>query len=357
VIAYDEVGGVADLPAGVTDEHGRGAYRLKKRRDKALFGYNLGPHSWKQFLHPPIITQFRAHREDGVFDVSISREPPPRYAFLGVRPCELAALAVQDRVFLGGPYTDPIYQARREPAFLVAVACQQASATCFCAAVGTGPLLPAGYDLALTEILEHKQHYFLLEIGSERGAEVAAQLPLAPVGDDEIAAAARATERARTQMERVAPLDGVREALAENYEHPRWEDVANRCMSCANCTMVCPTCFCTTIEDTTDLSGHEAERRRRWDSCFTADFSYIHGGSVRASVMSRYRQWLTHKLSTWHEQFGVTGCVGCGRCITWCPAAIDIREEAMAIAQSGAPEGVAAAPAVAPDAIFPEWRD
>jgi formate hydrogenlyase subunit 6/NADH:ubiquinone oxidoreductase subunit I len=107
--------------------------------------------------------------------------------------------------------------------------------------------------------------------------------------------------------------------------------VAQRCLACTNCTLVCPTCFCVAVEDTTDLAGDHVERHRRWDSCFTAGHSYVHGGSVHASTASRYRQWMTHKLSTWFDQFGSSGCVGCGRCIAWCPAAIDITEEAAAI--------------------------
>jgi formate hydrogenlyase subunit 6/NADH:ubiquinone oxidoreductase subunit I len=136
------------------------------------------------------------------------------------------------------------------------------------------------------------------------------------------------------QMGRSLNTIGIKDLLYRNAEHPRWDEVATRCLSCANCTMVCPTCFCTTVEDVTDLTGEHAERWRKWDSCFTMDFSYIHGGSVRPSVKARYRQWLTHKLASWIDQFGVSGCVGCGRCITWCPAGIDITEEVRAIRDS-----------------------
>ena len=104
--------------------------------------------------------------------------------------------------------------------------------------------------------------------------------------------------------------------------------MAERCLACGSCTSVCPTCFCVTTEDFTDLAAGLSRRVRRWDSCFSVDFTYIHGGNVRTSIAARYRQWLTHKLGSWHEQFGTPGCVGCGRCITWCPAGIDITEEA-----------------------------
>ena len=115
--------------------------------------------------------------------------------------------------------------------------------------------------------------------------------------------------------------------LYRNYNNERWQDLAQRCLDCGNCTMACPTCFCSKVEDITDLTGDHAERWREWDSCFTMDFSYIHGGSVRATTRSRYRQWLVHKLATWLDQFGSSGCVGCGRCITWCPVGIDLTEE------------------------------
>jgi sulfhydrogenase subunit beta (sulfur reductase) len=133
-------------------------------------------------------------------------------------------------------------------------------------------------------------------------------------------------------MGRYLETEGLASLLKSSPDHPRWDDVARRCLNCANCTLVCPTCFCTTVEDTTDLSGQHAERWRLWDSCFTLGFSYIHGGSVRSSAKSRYRQWLTHKLSNWHDQFDTPGCVGCGRCISWCPAGIDLTEEARALA-------------------------
>ncbi len=135
-------------------------------------------------------------------------------------------------------------------------------------------------------------------------------------------------------MGRRMDTSNIKELLYRNLDHPRWDNVAARCLTCGNCTMACPTCFCTTVEDTTDLTGTRAERWRRWDSCFTMDFSYISGGSIRASSKSRYRQWMTHKLASWIDQFGTSGCVGCGRCITWCPVGIDITEEVYAIRES-----------------------
>jgi ferredoxin len=342
-IVYDEIEGCRDLPIGWTDEQEGGHYRLRRRDDEALFGYNVGPHSWKRYRLPAEVRLWRARRgENGAME-QLVEEPPagPRYAFLGVRSCELHAMGILDRVLLGstgsGQTSGGAGEVMREQAFIVAVQCSQAGATCFCSSMGTGPTAEAGYDLALTEVLEGSAHYFVLAVGSERGAEVLGELTHAPSAPQEREAAGAAHARAAGQMGRTLDVTDIRDLLYRNYENPRWEEVAERCLSCGNCTMVCPTCFCTTVEDVTDLAGEHVERHQRWDSCFTVDYSHIHGGAVRGSTRSRYRQWMTHKLATWIDQFGSSGCVGCGRCITWCPVGIDITEEAAAIRASEAP--------------------
>ncbi len=333
-IVYDELESDADLPTGWTDEQDGGHYRLLRREDAALFGYVVGPQSWKQFLHPPMQRLWQAAQTASGF--TVTEEPPeePRWAFLGVRSCELHAIGIQDRVFMHGPYVDPHYAARRAGVFIIAVNCGQAGGTCFCVSMNTGPQATAGYDLALTEILAPDHHYFVVEVGSGAGAEVLAEVPHRPIAIADQLAAEAVVAQTTAQMGRTLETDGLKALLYRNYDHPQWDEVASRCLTCGNCTQVCPTCFCTSVEDVTDLTGQHAERSRRWDSCFTADFSYIHGGSIRVSPKSRYRQWMTHKLATWVDQFGTSGCVGCGRCITWCPVGIDITAEARAIRET-----------------------
>ena len=324
-ICYDDIGSAADLPAGWTDVQDAASYRLARRDDGALFGYNVGPHSWKKYLFTP-------------YARLSPPEPAPDepFAFIGVRSCELTAIAIQHRVFLGGQHQDAHYQGRRENAFIVAVNCGEAGGTCFCASMGTGPRAESGFDIALTELLGEGGHRFLAEAGSERGAELLLEVTARPAEPHDVGAATAASDYAIASMGRVMPELDLRELLYDNFDHPRWDDVAARCLTCGNCTMVCPTCFCFSVEDVSGLSSEaaagEAERHRSWDSCFTLDHSYLHGGPVRVSARSRYRQWMTHKLATWFDQFGTSGCVGCGRCITWCPAAIDITEEVAAIA-------------------------
>ncbi|MDH3528357.1 MAG: 4Fe-4S dicluster domain-containing protein [Acidobacteriota bacterium] len=333
-IIYDEIATVADLPKGWTDKQDGGNYRLEKRKDDAFFGYNVGPHSWKKFLHPPVTRLFRAKLEGNGFQVVPEVEETPDFAFFGVRSCELHAIAIHDRVLIDEQFVDPVYQARREKIFTVAVNCGQAGGTCFCVSMNTGPKASFGYDIVLTEVLDGERHYFTVETGSEKGAEVMSKIPLRKAEAEESETAEKIVAETVLQMGRYLDTTGIRDLLIRNYDHPRWDEVASRCLTCANCTMVCPTCFCSTVEDVTDLKGHAAERWRKWDSCFTLDFSYIHGGNVRSSAKSRYRQWMTHKLSAWIDQFETSGCVGCGRCITWCPTGIDITEEVRAIRET-----------------------
>ncbi len=334
-LVYDEVHTAQDLPVGWIDQQDAATYRLRKTDRPLFFGYVVGPYTWKKFLYPLGQVLWRARRTNGGFEVVHAEEnDAPRYAFLGVRPCELQAIALQDRIFLQGSYVDPTYKARREGLFLVVVNCTRAGGTCFCVSMNTGPQARSGFDLSLTEVLRKDDHFFLVTVGTERGMALLQEVPHRRASTEEIAAAEAAVERAALRMGRHLETRGLRELLYRNYEHPRWDEVAARCLSCANCTLVCPTCFCVTVEDATDLTGQYAERRRRWDSCFTLDFSYIHGHHVRTSTKARYRQWLTHKLATWVDQFGTFGCVGCGRCITWCPVGIDITEEVQAIRES-----------------------
>ncbi|MET4701676.1 ferredoxin [Constrictibacter sp. MBR-5] len=338
-IVYDEITTVEDLPAGWTDRQEGGTYRLERRDDEAWFGYASSPHSWKRFLHPPDVRLWQARRrDDGSFDLS---EPPPapKMAFLGVRSCDLQAILVQDRVLRQSEHPDPVYAERRDSAFLVAVNCGDPSAVCFCASMETGPRAQAGFDLALTELIGDGRHEFLLEVGSAAGAAIAERLRDREADEADMARAAAVVAAAAARMGRRLDTGGIKKLLQENQLHPRWEEVAGRCLTCGNCTMVCPTCFCTTVEDTADLTGDVAERWRRWDSCFTLEFSYMNGGSVRNAPAARYRHWLTHKLASWYDQFGTSGCVGCGRCITWCPVGIDITEEVEAIRAHPQPHG------------------
>ena len=254
---------------------------------------------------------------------------PPAYAFIGVRPCELAAIQIQDRVFLRDDVKDPIYRSRRERAFILVVNCINPAGTCFCVSMGSGPKARDGFDLALTEL----EDVFLVEIGSETGRMVVANLAWEPASAFLVQAAQRRLDAARAQMGRDMAECGciAEQDCSLTLDHPHYDDVAKRCISCGNCTQVCPTCFCWDVQEINQLDGQVVRRERVWDSCFNPEYSYVFGGNSRPITRSRYRQWITHKLASWKQQFGTRGCVGCGRCITWCPAKIDITVEAAAL--------------------------
>jgi sulfhydrogenase subunit beta (sulfur reductase) len=362
-VVYDRLDEAAGLPHDLVDEQDGGYYRLTHHPDAGPFEHVAGPHSLKNFLFPPRETIQQWRRQEGSWQQLADAESPQPLAVIGPRACDLAALAIQDRVFLEGDYVDPFYLARRKQLFVVAVNCRRAAATCFCHSMNCGPEVTAGYDLLLTPVGER----FVVEIGSEAGATVVAELsdgqPTCAESDlaaarevsRELASAmaARPTTPVRPAAE-VSPqalsaastpphtdpphrsLDtkNIRDLLLNNLEHDRWQDVAERCLACGNCTMVCPTCFCSSVTEVADLSGDNVVRERQWASCFTAEHGQMHGGNARPTTASRYRQWLTHKLAGWIDQFGTSGCTGCGRCITWCPVGIDLTEEVAAIREA-----------------------
>jgi len=334
-IVYESVRSADELPVGVTDEQRAGVYRVKRRADKAFFGYAVGPRAWKHYLYPPTQRLWRAKRDgNGGFGVIPEQEDPPHYAFVGIRACELAAIAIQDKVFLSEQYRDEFYARRRERALLIAVHCTCPAGNCFCTSVGTGPRASHGFDLAMTEVIDGKEHFFVIEVGSGRGAAVLEGVDVQPATEEQWLQAQDLVARAARRIVKHLDTTDIKHLLYQHLDSSHWDEVAKRCLTCSNCTMVCPTCFCHTVEDVTNLQGTVAERWRKWDSCFHIDFSYIHGSAVRASEASRYRQWITHKLASWQDQFGVLGCVGCGRCITWCPVGIDITEEVRLLQRS-----------------------
>ena len=332
-IALGPIARAADLPIGVGVEQSPGRERLVARGDRAWFAFAVGAQGWKRFVLPPELPLVAASRGGDGLAPTAAAPPPPRRAFVGVRPCELAALACQDRV-LADPAAaaiDPWYAAARARLLVVVVECDVPGGACFCASMGTGPDVDDAAAGAADVVCTELDDAFVVRVGTPRGAALASALAWPPAPADAVAAASARMAAARAAMERHVDTDGLPALLHRNQEHPRWDVVAGRCLGCTSCTLVCPTCFCTGVDDETDLLADGVTRVRRWDSCFAAGFARVHGGSFRSSLRARYRQWLTHKFASWWDQFGGAGCVGCGRCITWCPAGIDVTEEIAAI--------------------------
>jgi ferredoxin len=346
-VVYDDFSTLDQLPIGYLDEQDGGYYRVRPSPDAGYFDYVVGPHSLKRYVFPSHETLLECRLAEGRWQLETPPAEAVPLAVIGVRSCDLYALEMLDCVFLSGPYADPNYEARRRNLFLVAVNCRRAAATCFCHSMQTGPAVHAGYDLALTELADR----FVVAVGTERGGQVLAHCDWGPCTTEEISQSQEQSENLRQAMQarpraaRRAAADAgstrprgrsldtteIRDLLLNNLEHERWAIVGQRCLACGNCTMVCPTCFCNDIAEVSDLLGEQVRRERRWASCFTAEHSYMNSGTVRKSTTARYRQWLTHKLASWIDQFGTSGCTGCGRCITWGPVGIDLTEEVAAI--------------------------
>jgi len=337
VIALREIESAEQLANGVRDEQRRGSYRLMPASGDLQFQFVVGADSPKRYLFPPSHRIFKVRAEDGRLVFTAGPPQPPKMAMVGIRPCELAGIQVSDRVFTGRSRceTDSYYTRARAMMMTVVVNCTRPGGNCFCSSMGTGPSAKEGFDLALTEL----RGGFLMKVGSARGAQISGRLDIREPSPAEMELADLRLELARERMEKSLNTSGIVELLAKNLEHPRYAETARRCLGCGNCTMVCPTCFCSSVVDSSDVAGGEMGRTRLWESCFTHQFSYTTAGPIRPSIRARYRHWLRHKLATYWEQFGCSGCVGCGRCITWCPVGIDLTEEVEAIRATAAPAG------------------
>jgi formate hydrogenlyase subunit 6/NADH:ubiquinone oxidoreductase subunit I len=324
-VAYTEIADAGDLPVGWQVDSSPGSYRLEASGRDRAFDYGVGVTAWKRFTHPPRVP-LTTTATTGLVEAV---EPDvQRMAFIGVRACELAALDIQERVMRAGPAGDADHAARREASLVVAVECAVAMSTCFCTSMGTGPEVTDGADIVLAELDDG----FTVRAVTPAGKDVVEALALPEATAQQLVSAADQVAAVRARIGDPVPTEGLPERLRAAPEHPRWDEVAERCLACTNCTLVCPTCFCTSVSVSSDLDGATGSTDRVWDSCFTLGFGRVAGdANFRPRVADRYRQWLTHKFSSWWDQFGSTGCVGCGRCITWCPVAIDITEEVAAI--------------------------
>ncbi len=329
-IMLEKIQSFDQLAAGFHEDLDKGVYRLSQKNDGSLFQYTVGPQSFKKYLYPPRRKLWAATKTGNGFNVEEGDQPPAKMAFWGIRSCEIRAIEILDRIFLRGEFSNKWYEKARQDLFIVAAGCTKPSGNCFCTSTQTGPAPKGGFDLSVVEVID-KKNYFILEIGSEKGQKLVNKIKLQPASPAEIQNADKLLAASEKKMSKRFDPEEAAKILMENPDHIHWNEVAKRCLSCANCTLVCPTCFCSSTEDITEITGDHTERWLRWDSCFNGDFSYIHGGQIRPTTKSRYRQWLTHKMSGWYDQFDSSGCVGCGRCITWCPVGIDLTEELLAM--------------------------
>ncbi len=325
-IALEKINSFDQLARGYKDVQYPARYQLEKTDEPLIFTYANGQESPKKFLHPSWLSMFKGKLHDDSLAVDEEPGPARKFAFFGIRPCDRQSILVLDKTFITS-HPDSFYLKRRSGSFIAVVNCTRPSAVCFCASMGSGPKADRGFDLALTELADS----FIVEPGSSKGMQVLESLTTRPASDKELDDATSLLEDAVRHMGRTLNTVGLPQILRSNLEHPHWDIMKDWCIGCTNCTMVCPTCFCYTISDKVDLGLRGFERERHWDSCFAWQFTEIHGCNFRETLRQRYRHWACHKIGYWVEQYGVFGCVGCGRCITWCPVGIDIVDVANTI--------------------------
>jgi sulfhydrogenase subunit beta (sulfur reductase) len=287
-----------------------------------MFSFTHGPDSPKWFLYPSKRKLWKMTTEDGSFELKEAGCESEKVAFFGIKPCDLASIEVFDRTLMKGEYVDEHYMNMRDKLAVIVANCIEPSGTCFCHSMGTGPKAKGGFDLSLTELSDG----FLVESGSKLGDEMLSGVDIRPAKQEDVNEADSKLKGAEDKMGRTLDVTNLKEKLYSNLESPAFREIAKRCLGCANCTNECPTCFCTMYQDVPSLDGKSSERSVAWDSCFTYQFAQVAGGHFRSELWARYRQWMVHKFAYWLDQFGVFGCIGCGRCITWCPVGIDVTE-------------------------------
>jgi len=330
-IVYENLENAKELPWSIRDKQSPGEYKLEKIPEHKAFAFSNGAEAIKPILFKPRETVWRVARNDDgklVFEPHTPKEKP--IAIFGARACDISAMLIQDKVFIEGPSIDKRYEKRRNALFIIGVNCTYSSQNCFCVSAGTGPEIKNTYDVVMTEI----QDGFVISTGSKKGAVIIDKLNLKTSQAQECESAKKNIKQAAKMQTKKIPFNNsssLKDLLFSNLEHDRWAEVADRCLSCGNCTSVCPTCFCNSEVEKPSLDGKTSEHQTEWDSCFTAGHSYLNGKLVRDDTSQRYRQWLTHKVGSWFDQFDTSGCVGCGRCVSWCPVGIDLTEELAAI--------------------------
>jgi len=316
VIRLAELKDYSELPFNIEDVQGPGTYKLVKGNF-----FRHGPDSPKKFLFPPRLLLFKVYDD---WTIEIPEVEEELIAFFGIKPCDLAAIKAMDKV--QGELGDPYYNAVRKNLLIVVENCVEPGETCFCSTMETGPIAESGFDIAYTRIGD----VIVFDYDSELGAELLRELDLKPLDPDIRSKYAEVVEKASSKARADFSIEGLPEELELSLKSPIYKEVTEKCLGCANCNMVCPTCFCFDVVDVPVLDG-SAERIRVWDGCFSYSYAIVAGGHFRPDLWARYRHWLLHKFSYWLKQFGRFGCVGCGRCITWCPVGIDVRESIIKI--------------------------
>ncbi len=316
---------------GPVKEDGQAEFREVSSSSELSLDYNttmLSP--GKVYLYKPREDLFRFSVGKSIEILEAEADQRKR-VIVGVHSCDTNAILYLDKTFLGA-FRDPLYETRRNNTMIISLNCESVTGNCFCSSMGTGPFLRAGNgcDMLLTDLGEN----YLVEIKTDRAKAVFNVDDIRLAGEDAFRLKEENEKAVLRKFRKTIRLDGLDSVLRSRPDHPVWRKTAeDRCLSCTNCVMVCPTCFCYDVIDEISMDRKSVRRLRQWDACQDAKFAEVHGGNFRARRTARLRQFVTHKLDQTF-QYGVYGTVGCGRCITWCPTGIDLTEMAKEVQRS-----------------------
>ncbi|HEU19513.1 MAG TPA: 4Fe-4S ferredoxin [Deltaproteobacteria bacterium] len=299
-------------------------FKVLEKGEEPLLTYANTKNAPKNFFFPQTETMMGYMRTERGMELKGDNIADMGDAVLfGARPCDVRSFILLDYVFDQEKYKDPYYIDKREKTTIVSLACVTPPySTCFCTSVGGHPMIVEGADVVLTDVGDN----YLAEFITPKGQTILAKLGDLPTADDAtLAKKEELVKKAEGEIKSQVAGSAIKPWLDENFEHPFWDTIHKSCLACGTCTYLCPTCHCFDITD--EVKGDEGKRVRTWDSCmywlFTIETS---GHNPRTSQKQRWRQRLLHKFRYFVDNFGAIACVGCGRCVMYCPVNIDIRK-------------------------------
>ena len=310
-----------DLFAPVQLEEGVSVYKKIDRPDEVDLSASNPQKPAKEVFFPQSETMFRYEKAGKQHQVISTEEVERKRVILGARPCDIQAVLLIDQVFSGKEYTDVYYVNKRKATTIIGMGCDHPLSTCFCSSMKGGPFSREGSDLFLIDLGEA----YLVELLTGKGTAFQNNKFLKEADTKEINLAKEIEEKASKKTDDSLSVVGIEKRLDQMVENPFWERVQEKCIGCRVCTYLCPTCHCFDIAD--EVLTNKGQRVRNWDSCLSSLYSQeTSGHNPRPTNRERTRQRIMHKFNYFPKNFDRIACVGCGRCILYCPANFDIRQ-------------------------------
>ena len=310
-----------DLFAPVQLTEGVSAYKKIDQPEEVDLSHSNSQKAAKEVFFPQSEVMLQCEKTEKLNRVTSVEEVRRERILLGARPCDLQAISILDPVFMGKEYTDVYYLKKRETTLIIGFACDQPRSTCFCSSVGGGPFIRTGSDLFFIDLGDA----YLIEFITKKGGALRDNRLLKEADAKDLSLAHGIEKKAREKLNSYLPVEGIEKSLDRIMEGPFWDRIHEKCIGCGVCTFLCPTCHCFDIAD--EAVNNKGRRVRNWDSCLFPLYSLeTSGHNPRPTGRERTRQRLMHKFNYYPKNFGRIACVGCGRCIAYCPVNFDIRE-------------------------------